>query len=953
VRPAAKVEPYPNAGRAWGSLTKSIPDVRQGGQAAGRAAPTSESRIPDVRTAAQAAAGPQRAMAATVADTTNGTLPRAPASAVRALEGAGDDAAAMGGRTVAQSADNVAEMTIDPKTGKPMPVGRSGQKAFDAQIAPPDGMNERGMSANIRTDANSPDALREAYSADPEFYKVVTNKDTLAKAQKIYNQGEAAARSELTRLNERMAPEAVPLAKLLARDAAARGDVATARQILSDVSERLTTAGEYGQAARILREADPETFFMTMDKRFKKLNTEGQKVYGQRWKDFDLTADEIDEIQKLTPGDTGAYEAVMEKIQARVADQLPATAMEKLTAWRHMAMLLNPKTHIRNVVGNTLMLGLNKASEKVDAVLQRVLLPKDLRTQSIRVSKEARQAAKDFFVKNEKELMQKASKYDEGLGLNMPSKRVFKNNAIEAVRKFNYDALQAEDKIFYRKAFTDRLASAMQAKGVTAADGITDDMVRLAKTEAEKATFQDANAVYSAIAKLKQSKGGALVDTVIPLAKTPINITRRAIDYSPAGVAKGVSKLFKKETAADGIGDIAKGLTGTGVMVAGYYLADAGILTGAQDKDKDKANYDKATGTSAFQISPLGITYDWAQPAAIPLAVGVAIHDALQDDPRAQAKLRKAVESGDTETMQQLAGAYGSALLNGLLAGVDTIYNMSVMQGVSDLFGDPAGFGAALAKLPANYVSQMIPTVSGQLSGTIDPTVRKTNYGSNPLTDLGGYTKSAGTSLVAKIPGASRLLEPKVTPFGEPQTRDTNPWTRAMQQFINPGNTTSKQAVDAQVDTEIRRLFDAGQVQQFPITVERNFTFMDKQVRLTDTEFTKYQRVTGQQTMKAMKDVINATEYRALPTKDLNAKLKELAGKRGTDVAAQRNDETIKRLTDEYRAGLLAKAIVYGRAMAQMQILQERGVFGTPTTKELAKRMPGISEADAKKLLNK
>jgi hypothetical protein len=28
-------------------------------------------------------------------------------------------------------------------------------------------------------------------------------------------------------------------------------------------------------------------------------------------------------------------------------------------------------------------------------------------------------------------------------------------------------------------------------------------------------------------------------------------------------------------------------------------------------------------------------------------------------------------------------------------------------------------------------------------------------------------------------------------------------------------------------------------------------------------------------------------------------------------------------------------------------------VFGTPTTKELAKRMPGISEADAKKLLNK
>jgi len=41
---------------------------------------------------------------------------------------------------------------------------------------------------------------------------------------------------------------------------------------LADAAEKLTEAGQFSQAAKILRESDPETFLMTVDKQLRKLN---------------------------------------------------------------------------------------------------------------------------------------------------------------------------------------------------------------------------------------------------------------------------------------------------------------------------------------------------------------------------------------------------------------------------------------------------------------------------------------------------------------------------------------------------------------------------------------------------------------------------------------------------------------------------------------------------------
>lgn len=53
-----------------------------------------------------------------------------------------------------------------------------------------------------------------------------------------------------------------------------------------------------------------------------------------------------------------------------VADKFNASFMDKWNAWRYMAMLGNPRTHIRNMVGNTVFGGVTRIKNDVGALLE-------------------------------------------------------------------------------------------------------------------------------------------------------------------------------------------------------------------------------------------------------------------------------------------------------------------------------------------------------------------------------------------------------------------------------------------------------------------------------------------------------------------------------------------------------------------------------------------------------
>ena len=45
-----------------------------------------------------------------------------------------------------------------------------------------------------------------------------------------------------------------------------------------------------------------------------------------------------------------------EEIYQHLANQLPVTFADKWNAWRYLSMLGNPRTHVRNLVGNAVFL---------------------------------------------------------------------------------------------------------------------------------------------------------------------------------------------------------------------------------------------------------------------------------------------------------------------------------------------------------------------------------------------------------------------------------------------------------------------------------------------------------------------------------------------------------------------------------------------------------------------
>ena len=49
-----------------------------------------------------------------------------------------------------------------------------------------------------------------------------------------------------------------------------------------------------------------------------------------------------------------AREVVADKINKDVGEQVPVTWLDKWNAWRYLSMLGNPRTHVRNIVGNTI-----------------------------------------------------------------------------------------------------------------------------------------------------------------------------------------------------------------------------------------------------------------------------------------------------------------------------------------------------------------------------------------------------------------------------------------------------------------------------------------------------------------------------------------------------------------------------------------------------------------------
>jgi hypothetical protein len=192
-------------------------------------------------------------------------------------------------------------------------------------------------------------------------------------------------------------------------------------RLAAEIAAEGTRAGQEVQAIKLLKKTTPEGQLYYLQKavekiqqeyqsRFDKLDRKAEKKAAKNGvpgaevaEQHGITLNEDLMQEFLNAPDEDARKQVVDKIYDDIASQIPATAGDRLNAWRYFAMLGNPRTHIRNIMGNVASAAALDTSHKVSAVGQK-FLPQEKRTRALHTSKAAKQFAKADYANVEAEL---------------------------------------------------------------------------------------------------------------------------------------------------------------------------------------------------------------------------------------------------------------------------------------------------------------------------------------------------------------------------------------------------------------------------------------------------------------------------------------------------------------------------------------------------------------------
>ena len=176
-------------------------------------------------------------------------------------------------------------------------------------------------------------------------------------------------------------------------------------------------------------------------------------------------------------------------------------------------------------------------------------------------------------------------------------------NAIDRVSSF---LLDAGDRPFFEMWFVNSLNNQLKLNDTTTP---TATMVDIATTEALQRTWQDSNTYTKFVQQVRNGlniiniKGYGLGDVILPFVKTPANLTKAVIDYSPINLAKAITYdavMLNRAIKTDSVTpqmqrqfvkNLSQGISGTLMYVAFVALIENGVLKGGDDKDKDVANF--------------------------------------------------------------------------------------------------------------------------------------------------------------------------------------------------------------------------------------------------------------------------------------------------------------------------------------------------------------------------
>lgn len=545
----------------------------------------------------------------------------------------------------------------------------------------------------------------------------------------------------------------------------------------------------------------------------------------------------------------------------------PST-LRKISSVQTIGQLLNPKTQVRNALGNELFYRIERLNKYLSTPIDiaRSKLTGTDRTVTFKTNNQGqywrnwlRGLKAGWKGVNVNGL---ETQYDLGA----PAFRG-KYNPLTYLEKALGASLKSFDTAAYMRAYNDTLGEMATLKALNEGQRgnkeliqkyirESDDNLRaIADQYGRYVTFQDNNAISRGLVWLKRGlnfkQDFGLGDLILKYPKTPGALLMRALEYSPAGFVRSwmiLSRPWRNKgevNMAEVVNSLSRAIFGTaGLSGMGYFLMESGILTGAASKDKDIRELQKAAGQGQYQVNLSALkrfvssnfdpeqaklkrgdflyTYDWMQPVSMAVSIGANV-----------AKNFKEGKDG-------ISGLPGT-VYNSLEGGLGTLTEQSVLQGLKRAAEGYPGQTVTdklidiLSDVPASFV----PTAFNQARQLTDEAARET-YDPNKL-------KQSLNKAQNRIPGLAGELPQQYDTLGRPKKPYQD--NSLFNVLLNPGF-SSRYTLTPEAKYVVDLINETGDESLAPRAPQKSITIDGQSVKLTAEQFAKLQQYQGEETRK-------------------------------------------------------------------------------------------------------
>ena len=609
------------------------------------------------------------------------------------------------------------------------------------------------------------------------------------------------------------------------------GDKKKARECMSALQETATNSGRFVQSMAAIKMSSPELYATSLIDELSKyydknVNSRIKDPIIKAWisevekkggvenllspEEYMVMESLVTEAFKIDDTDSDAYKQRIALANKIVADKMPKKMGEQLMNARRLSMMLNLKTLIKNVatpmIGHPINLGTNDIGSVYDAIVTNMYKYNGEKLDRTigNITEEERNKIQPFINKAvERAKLENRLGITTQDGANLEYQRdPFNSNSIigevsNGLAKGVYGNLSVNDQRFFARYFEGSLQYQMRANNVSEP---TAEMIAIATKDANDLTYKNKDSrIYQQSMKIIKLlnqvdiDGFRLGDTLAPFILTQSNIASLAVHYSLVGAIDAIQKGKKFKSMLDNnkvskedvliakhdyVKSMSQATVGSLMFIAAHVLAKAGLTTGAEDEDKETAEFMKSVGFKpySFKVGGKYITYDWAQPYTTPIAI-MSEYERLRN--------KDDLEMNIFDEFKQLRKVARDSILQ--QTALDTIKTLFAGDGYGDDDFEDRLWDTVVS-LPASF----IPGIVKQTADFIDPN-QKQVHDENPL-------KYGINQILNSTPLLKSMLEDKPNVLGDVPQKYTgisdNPIVRLADAYINPtnvGSDTSKQ----------------------------------------------------------------------------------------------------------------------------------------------------------------